>query len=37
MPHYYIDDDLIKSRSVDGHFNWLIINHLCELIDNDED
>ena len=37
MPHYHVDDNLSKARGVDGDLDWLIMNHFCELIDNDED
>ena len=36
MLYYYVDDDLGKARSVDGNFDWLVINHLCELVDNNK-
>ena len=37
MPHYHVNDNLSKARGVDGDLDWLIINHLCELIDNKRD
>ena len=36
MPHYYVDDDLSKARSIDGNLDWLVINHLCEPVDDDK-
>ena len=36
MPHYYVDDDLSKTRSIDGNLDWLLINHLREPVDDDE-
>ena len=37
MPHYHIDDDLSKVQSIDSDLDWLVINHLCEPIDDDKD
>ena len=36
MPHYYVNDDLSKARGVDGDLDWLVMNHLCEPVDDDE-
>ena len=36
MPYYYVDDDLSKAQGVNGHLDWLVMNHLCELVDNDK-
>ena len=37
MSHYHVDDDLSKTQGVDGDFDWLVINYLCEPIDSDVD
>ena len=37
MPHHYVDNDLCKAQGIDGNLDWLVINHLCESIDDDED
>ena len=37
MSHYYIYDDLRKARGVDGDFDWLVMNYLCEPFDDDKD
>ena len=37
MPYYHINDDLSKTRGVDGDLDWLVINYLYEPIDNDKD
>ena len=37
MPYYHVDDNLSKARGVDGDLNWLVMNYLCESIDNDKD
>ena len=36
VPHYHVDNDLKKAWDVDGHLDWLVINHLYEPIDNDK-
>ena len=37
MPYYYIDNDFSKAKGIDSDLDWFIINHLCELINDDED
>ena len=37
MPHHHVNDDLSKARGVNGNLDWLVMNHLYEPIDNDED
>ena len=37
MPHYYVNDDFCKAQGIDDNFDWLVINHFCEPIDNDKD
>ena len=37
MPHYHVDDDLNKARGDNGNLDWLVMNHLCEPINNDKD
>ena len=37
MPYYHDDDDFSKAQGVDGDLDWLVMNHFCEPIDNDED
>ena len=37
MHYYYVNNDLSKARGVDADFDWFVMNHLCELIDDDED
>ena len=37
MPYYDVDYDLSKAQSIDGDLDWLVMNHLCEPIDDDED
>ena len=37
MPNQYIDDNLYKAQSIDGHLDWFIINHLRELVDDNKD
>ena len=37
MPYYHVNNDLSKARGVDDDFDWLVMNHFCELIDNDKD
>ena len=37
MSYYHIDDDFSKARSVNDDLDWLVINYLCKLIDNDKD
>ena len=37
MPYHYIDNDLRKAQGIDNDLDWLVINHFCELIDNDKD
>ena len=36
MPYHYIDDDFCKAWGIDNNLDWLIINYLCEPIDNDK-
>ena len=36
MPYYHVDNYLSKARSIDGDLEWLVMNHLCEPVDNDE-
>ena len=36
MPHYHVDDDLSKTRRFNGNLDWLVISHLCELVNDDE-
>ena len=37
MSYYHVDDDLSKARGVNADLDWLIINYLCELIDDNKD
>ena len=37
MLHYHVDDDLSKTRGVNGDLDWLVINNFYEPIDNDKD
>ena len=37
MPYHYINNDLCKARAIDGDLDWLVMNHLCEPVDNDKD
>ena len=37
MPYYHGDDDLSKTWSVNSDLDWLVINNLCEPIDDDKD
>ena len=37
MPYYYIDDDFCKARGINDDLSWLIMNHLCEPVDDDKD
>ena len=37
MPHYYINNDLNKVWGINNDFDWFIMNHFCEPIDNDKD
>ena len=36
MPHYHIDDDINKVQGVDINLDWLIMNYLCEPINDDK-
>ena len=36
MPHYHVDDDLSKARSIDGDLDGLVLNYLRELVDDDK-
>ena len=37
ISHYYINDDFCKAQGIDGDLDWLLMNHLCKLVNNDED
>ena len=37
MPHYDVDNNLSKAQGVNSDLNWLVINHFCEPVDDDED
>ena len=37
MLYYHIDDDFSKVCDVNSDFNWLVINHLYEPVNNNED
>ena len=37
MPHYYIDNDFCKAQGINSDLDWLVMNHLCEPVDNDKD
>ena len=37
MPHYHVNDNLCKIWGIDCNLDWLVIDHLCELVDNDKD
>ena len=36
MPYYHVNNDLCKARDIDYNLNWLVIDNLCEPIDNDK-
>ena len=36
MSYYHVDDDLCQARSIDGNLDWLVMNHLCEPVDDNE-
>ena len=37
MFYYYIDNDLCKAKGINDNLDWLIINHLYKLINNNKD
>ena len=37
MLYYYIDDNLCKARGIDYDFDWLVIDHFCEPINDGKD
>ena len=37
MFYYHIDDVFSKAKDVNGDLDWLVMNYLCELTDNDKD
>ena len=37
MPYYHVDDNFSKARGVNVDLDWFVMNHFCELIDEDED
>lgn len=36
VPYYYVRNYLHKSWSINSDFNWLIVHHFCQTVDNDE-
>ena len=32
MPYYHVDD----AQSINSNLDWLVINYLCEPVDNDK-
>ena len=34
---HYINNDLYKARGINSDLDWLIMNHLCKLVNNDKD
>ena len=37
MPHHYINDNFRKARGINNDLDLLMMNHLRELVDNNED
>ena len=37
MPHYYINNNFRKARSINCNFDWLIMYHLYKPVHNDKD
>ena len=37
MPYYHVNNDLSKARGANGDLDWFVMNHPCELIDDDKD
>ena len=37
MPHYHVDNYLSKAQGIDGDLDWLVMNHLCEPVDDNKD
>ena len=36
MPNYHVYDDFRQSRSINSNFDWLVVYHFSQLVDNDE-
>ncbi len=36
MSHYPINDDFCEAESIDCDLDWLIIYHLCELVNDNK-
>ena len=36
MPHYCVNNDLYKAQGINGNLDWLIMNHLYKLVDDDK-
>ena len=37
MLYYYVNNDLRQAWSINNNLDWFVINHFCELIDDDKD
>ena len=37
IPNYHVYDDFRQSWSINGDFDWLVVHHLSQSIDNDKD
>ena len=37
MSYYYVNNDLSKARNIDNDLDWLVINHLREPVEDEED
>ena len=36
MPNYHVYDDFRSSQSINGDFDWLVVHHLGQPVNNDE-
>ena len=36
MPNYHIYDNFRQFRSINSDFDWLVVYHLGQLVDNDK-
>lgn len=37
IPYYHTDNQFCKAKGINGDHDWLIIDHFCELVNNDAD
>ena len=37
MPNYHVYDDFRSFQSINGDFDWLVVYHIRQSVDNDKD